>query len=86
MNTGARNVRGVNQEGRATAMNYAVADIAVALDSVSQMCDRGAAVVFHKSGGYVLDASGQKSSFCRNGDTYVRSVWIEKAPFTGPRA
>ena len=35
-------------------MRYAVADIAVPLDIVSQMCDAGATVVFNARGGYVI--------------------------------
>ena len=67
-------------------MTYAVADIAVALDSVSQICDTGAQVVFTKQGGYILNANGERSTFDRNGDTYCRTVWIPTDPvFCRPR-
>ena len=43
-NQGARAVRGETAGGKTISMNYAVADVAVALDSVSQICDSGASV------------------------------------------
>ena len=65
-------------------MCYAVADVSVALDSVSQICDADATVVFRKDGGCIYDASGTEHPFVRDGDTYVRRVWVEKTPFRGP--
>ena len=61
-------------------MNYAVADISVALDSVSQICDRDATVVFQKHGGYIMDSTGEKHTFERQGDTYIREVWVDAEP------
>ena len=59
------------------AMRYAVADVTVALDSVSQMCDAGAIIVFTKGGGYILK-DGKRHDFVRKGDTYIRRTWLKK--------
>ena len=67
-NQGARSVEGRTEAGDKIAMNYVVADIAVALDSVSQMCDRGAIVTFEKDGGHIRDASGRIFRFNRCND------------------
>ena len=67
-------------------MMYAVADVNVALDSVSQMCDRGATITFTKTGGTILDERGVEHYFDRVGNTYKRRVWVPKTPsFPGPR-
>ena len=79
-NQGARTITGVSADGHGTAMTYAVADVMVALDSVSQICDRDATVVFHKRGGHIIDASGEKHRFERHGDTYIREVWVDQEP------
>ena len=77
---------GVSKEGRGTSMLYAVADINVALDSVSQMCDKGATVIFQKHGGRVIDGKGTEHTFDRVGNTYKRRMWIPRAEgFTGLR-
>ena len=61
-------------------MKYAVADIAVPLDSVSQICDTGAKVVFEQDGGYIESKSGKRIMFERVGDTYCRTTWVPKKP------
>ena len=61
-------------------MNYSVADVSVALDSISQICDSGATVVFNKHGGYIERPDGRKTTFKRDRDTYIREVWIPTAP------
>ena len=59
-------------------MRYSVADISVALDSVSQICDTGATVIFEKGGGRIITAGGgTKIPFERYKDPYRRRVWIE---------
>ena len=75
-NHGGRMIKGTNVEGRATAMKYSVSDVSVALDSVNQICDAGATVVFHKSGGYIKRPCGTRTSFKRVGDTYARFVCV----------
>ena len=68
-------------------MTYSVADVSVALDSVSQMCDQGANVVFHKTGGWIEKPNGDKSTLRRDGDTYIRDVWVPRgdgSAFTRP--
>ena len=50
-NKGGRTIVGHTDFGTSVSMKYAVADINVALDSVSQICDTGAQVVFRKTGG-----------------------------------
>ena len=70
-------------------MNYSVADVTVALDSISQICDGGAEVTFRKDGGVIRAASGHETPFRRVNDTYVRDLWVAKpekeetAPFSG---
>ena len=48
---GERTVVGNDAEGNHLSMKYQVADVTVALDSVSQICDTGAKVVFEKHAG-----------------------------------
>ena len=50
-NEGDRRILGVTQTGRGINMKYAVADVTVPLDSVSQLCDAGNTVVFTAKGG-----------------------------------
>ena len=87
-NMGERKVAGVTESGAAISMKYAVADVAVALDSVSQICDTGASVHFEKDGGWITDAGGEVTKFHRNGDTYIRTVFVDASPtpFVGQRA
>ena len=58
-------------------MTYAVADVTSPLDSVAQMCDQGATVVFTRTGGYVASPKG-KVLFERRGDSYIRKTWIHR--------
>ena len=69
-------MEGQDEHGTTLSMKYAVADITVALDSVSQICDSGAKVVFEKHGGYVLTPAGTQIPFGRKDDTYFRTVWV----------
>ena len=91
VNQGTRAVAGHTRQGRIVMMNYSVADVTVALDSISQMCDAGAEVIFRKDGGVIRAATGQETPFRSVNDTYVRDVWVEKpgtggsAPFRGQR-
>ena len=82
---GGRTIRGTTASGEEVSMQYAVADIAVALDSVSQICDSGATVTFTATGGRI-ERSGQPTiEFPRVGDTYMRTVLVDKEPsFTRP--
>ena len=77
LNRGDRVVRGQGPNGELLAMRYAVADVAMALDSVSQICDTGAQVLFTKWGGHILGPAG-RVDFTRVGDTYVRSTWVKR--------
>ena len=77
-NEGERVVTGTSESGLALSMRYAVADIAVPLDSISQICDGGSVVVFSKKGGYVVNANGAKLDFIRKGDTYRRRTWVRQ--------
>ena len=75
-------------------MNYAVADIAVALDSISQICDSGAEVIFRADGGSINKTDGTVVKFERRGDSYLRRIKVDitnditKTPFKrqGPDA
>ena len=81
-------VHGKTRNGRDISMQYEVADIAVALDSVSQICDAGATVMFTSQGGHIEQPDGAKEVFDRVGDTYVRTVLVEREPIfrrPGPR-
>ena len=71
-------VTGQSEDGLALSMRYAVADIAVPLDSISQICDGGSVVVFSKKGGYVVNANGARLDFVRKGDTYRRRTWVRR--------
>ena len=51
VNRGSRNILGTDENGRKSLMSYSVADVNVALDSVSQVCDKDATVIFRKDGG-----------------------------------
>ena len=73
-------VKGSTTDGKDISMSYQVADIAVALDSVSQICDTGATVIFTATGGRI-ERDGQPTiTFERSGDTYVRTVVVDRHP------
>ena len=57
-------------------MRYAVTDVQVPLDSVSQICDGGATVMFTATGGQIIGPD-YSVDFERKGDTYVRSTWVK---------
>ena len=73
---GGRKIHGQTESGETIRMAHVVADVAVALDSVSQICDSGATVVFQKDGGFIERPGGHRTPFRRERDTYVRDVWI----------
>ena len=60
-------------------MVYSVANVDSPLDSVAQMCDQGATVVFIRTGGYVTGGKA-KVTFERRGDTYIRKTWVRRRP------
>ena len=66
--------------GKAISMHYSVANVTVALDSISQICDKGCRVVFEQNGGFIETPSGNKVPFERGHDTYVRTVRVRKQP------
>ena len=74
-NEGCKSIKGVTEDGYNVLMKYAVADIAVPLESVSQICDSGATVTFTARGGEIRGAMGV-IPFVRQGDTYVRKTWV----------
>ena len=69
-------MEGVTKEGRRMKMNYIVAPVRMPLDSVSQICDSGATVIFTKTGGRIVAASGAETEFIRDKDTYIREMWV----------
>ena len=73
-------MHGKSKTGKDISMEYAVADIGVALDSVSQICDTGTTVTFEKSGGVIRQGNGNEERFDRVGDTYVRTVVVDREP------
>ena len=79
-NLGSRTVLGLDAHGKAVSMNYSVANISAALDSVSQVCDAGSTVVFKKSGGYIESSNGRRIPLARIGDTYFRATWVRNGP------
>ena len=82
-NLGSRVVSGLTNSGQRFNMKYAVADIAVALDSVSQICDGGGTVTFTRTGGWIERPGGSRTHFVRDGDTYLREVWIPASDSKG---
>ena len=78
-NLGDRTISGVHENGQRIDMTYAVANVRVALDSISQICDAGAQVIFHREGGYILEANGNKIPFAREDNTYVRTVYVPES-------
>ena len=82
-NIGTRTVKGTTKSGSGVSMKYAVADIQVPLDSVSQMCDAGATVTFTATGGWVTLPTGERLEFSRKGGTYIRETWVERHPASG---
>ena len=79
-NEGSRKILGKTTDGTLISTCYDVADVTVPLDSVSQICDAGATVVFTDKGGHIEQADGTKEMFDRVGDTYMRTVLVERAP------
>ena len=59
-NEGDRRILGYTNDGRGIDMKYAVADVTVPLDSVSQLCDAWNTVVF-KAKGYILGTAGKST-------------------------
>ena len=84
-NEGDRTVTGYTDQGSATSMKYVVANVAAALDSISQICDSGSIVVFERTGGDIKRPDGRQIPFERHGDTYRRNVWV-KNPAEDPKA
>ena len=74
-NLGDRVISGKNELGQGMHVRYAVANVTVALDSVSQICDAGASVTFGRHGGFITQQDGSTIPFQREGDTYTRIVW-----------
>ena len=70
-------IKGADQNGELLAMRYAVADVAMPLDSVSQICDTWAHILFTRWGGLILGPAG-RVDFKRVGDTYVRITWVRR--------
>ena len=83
-NLGERVVSGLNEGGQHIDMRYCVANVQSALDSVSQICDTGAEVLFTRTGGEIRHANGVRVPFERRDNTYVRKTWVSKSPFTRP--
>ena len=77
MNEGSRRVLGHRDEGKPVDCLYAVADVTVPLDSVSQICDAGNTVVFTAKGGWIIGKAG-RVDFFRDKDTYQRRTWIRR--------
>ena len=78
-NEGHRVITSRADDGQVLTTSYSVADIAQPLDSVSQMCDSGATVVFEKTGGWVLSDTGNVlCTITRRNDTYVRRAWVPR--------
>ena len=75
-NLGSRTVQGLTETGSSFGMKYCVADINVTLDSVSQICDGDSTVTFTRTGGWIERGNGERSYFIREGDTYIREVWV----------
>ena len=61
-------------------MRYLVAPVRIPLDSVSQICDTGATVTFHQTGGVINNPDGSVTKFGRDKNTYVREMWVERQP------
>ena len=76
-NEGDRRVLGYTDTGRGIDMRYAVADVTVPLDSVSQLCDAGNTVVFTAKG-WIIGQAGDKIDFVRHRDTYLRRTWVRR--------
>ena len=53
-----------------------VADIAVAFDSISQMCIDGVIVIFREGDGRIIDVNGDEHPVVRRGNTDVRIMWV----------
>ena len=79
-NMGNRRVEGLDGAGRGFAMTYAVANIAAALDSVSQICDAGSRVIFERDGGRIETPGGRSVPLERIGNTYFRAMWVKPMP------
>ena len=75
-NQGERVVKGYTQDNLPVGMRYAVTDVQVLLDSISQICDTGTTVTFASQGGTITGAA-YAVDFERRGDTYVRTTWVK---------
>ena len=76
-NHGVRHICGLADDGTELSLMYNVAEVSTALDSVSQICDKGNIVVFTQQGGYICGPKC-KLEFVRRNDTYVRTTWVKR--------
>ena len=85
-NLGEQHLEVVMPNGRETAVNYQMADVSRALNSISEICDAGHPdfghhVVFGRHGGMVVNLeTGMTTPFERDVNIYCMDFWVK--PFT----
>ena len=78
-NLGEKVLKGVDKEGNELAVRYQIADVTQPLNSISEICDTGARVVFGSGGGFVYHLKdGGVTPFRRSGKLYELDHWIRK--------
>ena len=76
-NFGEKAVTGLDAYGQDLDITYQVADVTRPLNSVSELCDRGARVIFGRGGGYIYHlGSGKVTPFRRSGRLYELDQWV----------
>lgn len=77
-NEGEQMVEALTNEYVPVQMKYQVANVTKALCSVGQVCDQDNAVLFTKTGGYILNLRNKwKTPFSREGKMYVLDTWVK---------
>ena len=79
-NLGRTTVPFLDQDARASALRFEVAEVTQPLVSVAGLCDAGNVVIFHKGGGFIHSvASKKRVRLARAGNTYVLDMVVPPA-------
>ena len=79
-NLGRTTVPFLDQDARASALRFEVAEVTQPLVSVAGLCDANNVVIFHKGGGFIHSLTSKKRvRLARAGNTYVLDMVVPPA-------
>ena len=74
---GEKRIQGVTDDGQDIDWKFIAGDVGKVLKSTATTCDEGNWVIFHKTGGWIVDVNTKKRTyFNRTGNTYAMDLWI----------